>query len=82
MCGDECITHFIGTLPDGTVFNDTTKRDQPFKFALGAEQVLEGPLLSRPLQPFVVWPAASGFDEGVATMRKGERRRHAWNSRV
>ncbi|CAJ1439464.1 unnamed protein product [Effrenium voratum] len=55
VCGDECITHFIGTLPDGTVFNDTTKRDQPFKFALGAEQVLEG------------------FDEGVATMRKGER---------
>jgi len=53
--GDECVTHFVGTLPDGTVFNDTMKRDQPFKFTLGAEHVLEG------------------FDEGVATMRQGER---------
>lgn len=53
--GDECITHFVGSLPDGSVFNDTMKRDQPFKFTLGAEHVLEG------------------FDEGVATMRQGER---------
>eukprot|EP00913_Durusdinium_trenchii_P002463 g2275.t1 len=53
--GDECITHFVGTLPDGKIFNDTMKRDQPFKFALGAQEVLEG------------------FDEGVATMRQGER---------
>ncbi|CAE7221403.1 FKBP65 [Symbiodinium pilosum] len=53
--GDECVVHFIGTLPDGSIFNDTMKRDQPFKFQLGAEHVLEG------------------FDEGVATMRKGER---------
>ncbi|CAE7420641.1 FKBP65, partial [Symbiodinium necroappetens] len=53
--GDDCVTHFVGTLPDGSIFNDTTKRDQPFKFRLGAEHVLEG------------------FDEGVATMRKGER---------
>lgn len=30
--GDECVTHFVGTLPDGTVFNDTMKRDQPFKY--------------------------------------------------
>jgi hypothetical protein len=29
--GDECITHFVGSLPDGSVFNDTMKRDQPFK---------------------------------------------------
>eukprot|EP00931_Biecheleriopsis_adriatica_P119279 TRINITY_DN94519_c0_g1_i1.p1 TRINITY_DN94519_c0_g1~~TRINITY_DN94519_c0_g1_i1.p1 ORF type:complete len:346 (-),score=44.99 TRINITY_DN94519_c0_g1_i1:69-1076(-) len=55
ILGDECLCHFVGTLPDGKVFNDTLKRDQPFKFALGAEHVLEG------------------FDEGVATMRKGER---------
>ena len=53
--GDECITHFVGTLPDGRIFNDTIKRDQPFKFSLGAQEVLEG------------------FDEGVATMREGER---------
>ncbi|CAE7369305.1 FKBP65 [Symbiodinium natans] len=53
--GDDCVTHFVGTLPDGSIFNDTIKRDQPFKFQLGAEHVLEG------------------FDEGVATMRKGER---------
>eukprot|EP00439_Symbiodinium_sp_Y106_P075328 s1321_g14.t3 len=53
--GDDCVTHFVGTLPDGSIFNDTLKRDQPFKFRLGAEHVLEG------------------FDEGVATMRKGER---------
>ena len=40
--GDECVVHFIGTLPDGSIFNDTMKRDQPFKFQLGAEHVLEG----------------------------------------
>lgn len=55
ILGDECVAHFVGTLPDGTIFNDTYKRDQPFQFSLGAEQVLEG------------------FDEGVATMCKGER---------
>ena len=40
--GDDCVTHFVGTLPDGSIFNDTIKRDQPFKFQLGAEHVLEG----------------------------------------
>lgn len=55
ILGDECVAHFVGTLPDGTIFNNTYKRDQPFNFFLGAEHVLEG------------------FDEGVATMCKGER---------
>ena len=50
-----CVTHFVASLPDGNIFNDTWKRDQPFRFRLGAEEVLEG------------------FDEGVATMREGER---------
>lgn len=50
-----CVTHFVASLPDGRIFNDTLKRDQPFRFSLGAEEVLEG------------------FDEGVATMREGER---------
>ena len=46
--GDDCVTHFVGTLPDGSIFNDTLKRDQPFKFRLGAEHVLEGLLGTGP----------------------------------
>ena len=79
VIGDDCVTHFVGTLPDGSIFNDTTKRDQPFKFRLGAEHVLEGLLgagLAAAMRTFLVIllqsSSSQGFDEGVATMRKGE----------
>jgi FKBP-type peptidyl-prolyl cis-trans isomerase len=34
--------HYHGTLPDGTVFDSSVKRNDPFSFRLGAEQVIKG----------------------------------------
>lgn len=55
--GDIVVMHYIGTLEDGTVFDDTRSFGQPFQFRLGIGGVIEG------------------FDEGVATMREGGKRR-------
>lgn len=34
--------HYTGMLPDGTVFDSSVSRGQPFSFALGAGQVIAG----------------------------------------
>eukprot|EP00933_Yihiella_yeosuensis_P010502 TRINITY_DN117097_c0_g1_i1.p1 TRINITY_DN117097_c0_g1~~TRINITY_DN117097_c0_g1_i1.p1 ORF type:complete len:415 (-),score=80.96 TRINITY_DN117097_c0_g1_i1:182-1426(-) len=56
--GDDVSIHFIGTLEDGKVFDDSRRNrgdHDPFKFRLGMGHVIKG------------------LDEGVATMVKGER---------
>jgi peptidylprolyl isomerase len=40
--GNYPIVHYTGTLANGTVFDDSRKRDQPFAFKLGAGQVIKG----------------------------------------
>ncbi len=55
--GQRVSVHYTGWLTDGTKFDSSVDRGQPFQFALGAGQVIKG------------------WDEGVAGMKVGEKRK-------
>lgn len=55
--GDTLIVHYVGSLPNGRVFDSSYDRNAPFSFTLGVGQVIRG------------------WDEGVAGMREGGKRR-------
>jgi len=57
MAGQTAVVHYTGWLPDGTEFDSSRTRNEPFAFNLGASEVI------------------SGWDEGVAGMRVGGRRK-------
>ncbi|MBL7033908.1 MAG: FKBP-type peptidyl-prolyl cis-trans isomerase [Candidatus Delongbacteria bacterium] len=55
--GNMVSVHYTGWLTSGRKFDSSVDRNQPFKFKLGAGQVIKG------------------WDEGVATMKRGSQRR-------
>lgn len=40
--GNEVSVHYIGTLPDGTEFDNSNKRGEPFNFTVGEGRVING----------------------------------------
>lgn len=55
--GQKVIVHYTGWLTNGTKFDSSVDRGEPFDFVLGQGQVIKG------------------WDEGVATMKVGGKRR-------
>jgi len=55
--GQTAVVHYTGWLPDGTRFQSSLDRNEPFAFPIGAGQVIPG------------------WDEGVAGMSVGGRRK-------
>jgi len=55
--GQMAVVHYTGTLTDGTKFDSSRDKGQPYSFPLGMGRVIRG------------------WDEGVATMKVGGRRK-------
>jgi peptidylprolyl isomerase len=55
--GQTISVHYTGWLKDGTEFDSSVRRGQPFQFPIGKGQVIKG------------------WDEGVATMKVGGKRK-------
>lgn len=42
VAGDTLTVHYVGVLPDGTVFDSSVEKNTPFTFTIGAGTVIQG----------------------------------------
>ncbi|KAG5603207.1 hypothetical protein H5410_034577 [Solanum commersonii] len=76
--GDEVEVHYTGTLLDGTKFDSSRDRGDPFKFTLGQAFALDefdfASRLNRYADAFyfLIGQVIKGWDQGINTMKKGE----------
>ncbi|MDZ4758424.1 MAG: FKBP-type peptidyl-prolyl cis-trans isomerase [Bacteroidota bacterium] len=66
--GDQVKVHYIGKLTNGTVFDESVGRGQPFEFILGSHMVIEGwdqgiKYLGKGEKATLIIPAAMGYGE-------------------
>lgn len=66
--------HYTGTLLDGSTFDSSRTRGQPFAFVLGAHQVSPPPSLLVSLPLLHGKQVISGWENGLRDMCIGERR--------
>ena len=64
--GDKVLVHYTGKLLDGTVFDSSIERNQPFNFEIGSGQVIKGwdegiALLKKGGQATLIIPPALGY---------------------
>lgn len=71
--GQKCVVHYTGKLLDGTVFDSSYKRNQPFEFVLGRGQVIQGwdegfSMMNKGEKATLIIPSKLGYGENAAGM--------------
>lgn len=74
IAGQTCVVHYTGKLLDGTVFDSSLERGEPFSFRLGAGEVIKGwdeglALMKKGGKAQLIVPSAIGYgDRGAGSM--------------
>lgn len=74
LVGQTCVVHYTGKLLDGTVFDSSVERGEPFSFRLGVGEVIKGwdeglALMKKGEKALLIIPSAIGYgDRGAGSM--------------
>ncbi|MBI3502788.1 MAG: FKBP-type peptidyl-prolyl cis-trans isomerase [Bacteroidetes bacterium] len=76
--GDSVLVHYTGTFLNGTIFDSSVKRGQPFTFAVGEKKVIEGweqaiKMMKKGSAATIILPSSLAYDSsGVQDPRTGK----------